>query len=305
MSSALASPARPPLRRSRRSRLSRLSGAARVIPLLAGRRDTRAASALAYAAVATLAFALLGPAPAAEAAPRPHAAGAEAAAAAASGSSQTATGTTAATSALPPALAASFRAGTVEADIRSGRITVDELVAAAEANLGEAAHASAHDRAAEHAEIVRETEAQVAQMRLGRPSSAEDAPTRIDVDASGHLVATVPGQSSDPLAAPGISTTATATADQLITPQKSWWKKLWHFIDYPSFHFYLTSQAVKVIVSAGGALAAGLICAATGPIGCAFAGGMVSGVATFVLVNHCGDAGIHVTYPDLQKSHCG
>jgi hypothetical protein len=202
---------------------------------------------------------------------------------------------------VSPTISASVRAGTVDQDVRSGRITVDQLADAAEVNSGSAASLPAAALAAEHARLVKQIQAQVAQIRLERPDAepatielGADAAGRLTMDAGGHGTATL--DSAHPAAA--------HAANPLVTSDS--WRSFWHAVTHPHIKFHISAIVMKTAVSTIGALTAGSLCAIAGPIGCAFVGGFMTGLVAFILGTRCGDQGMWVVFPDTQyDSYCG
>ncbi|MFT7764333.1 hypothetical protein [Clavibacter tessellarius] len=202
---------------------------------------------------------------------------------------------------IAPAIPAAVRAGTVDQDVRSGRITVDQLADAAEVNSGSAASLPAAALPAEHARLVTEIRAQVAQIRLERPD-AEPATIELGADAAGRLTMAAGGHGTailDP-AHPG----SAPAANPLVTSDS--WRSFWHAVSHPHIKFHISAIVMKTAVSTIGALTAGSLCAIAGPIGCAFVGGFMTGLVALILGTRCGNDGMWVVFPDTQyDSYCG
>ncbi|MBD5382409.1 hypothetical protein ACR8AL_08210 [Clavibacter sepedonicus] len=191
-----------------------------------------------------------------------------------------------AAAAISPALAASVRAGTTEADIRSGRITVDQLADAAEVTSGAARGLSSEARAAEHAQLVRETASEVAELRLARPGQASTS-IPVDADAFGHLVA---------------GTTSSIASDPLVASDS--WKSFWHHITHPSITLSISPAAMRLLVAGAGSFDIGALCALTGAVACAFIGAAGSMLITYLMNTPCVYSGMYFVLPYWWNSRC-
>jgi len=201
---------------------------------------------------------------------------------------------------ISPELAASVRAGTAEDDIRSGRITVDQLADAAEVASGAARGLSPAARAAERAQLVQETTEQVAELRLSRPGQSAET-IAVDADASGRLVATVPGRGAVALdASSGASATAASPSDPLVASDS--WRSFWHHITHASIVISISPTAAKILFASAASLEVGALCAVAGAVACAFIGAAGTAFTTWLLNSRWAENGFWLHLPDYWES---
>nr|WP_323848186.1 hypothetical protein [Curtobacterium flaccumfaciens] len=180
--------------------------------------------------------------------------------------------------ASPAAAVASVAAGTFDEDVASGKLSV-EYLAGLTFEYRNLKMSDEEKRAETFGAIKREVRAEIAD--------------------SGPLSSTAPGSL--------LYVNTTLDGLRVVDDHASTdsWRSFWHrFTHWTTWH--LSSDSARLILSTGGALTSGLICALPGvsAIACAFAGALIAFLTTYSLLRTCLGRGVDIAIPDLNHSRC-
>ncbi|MBF4502554.1 MULTISPECIES: hypothetical protein [unclassified Rathayibacter] len=179
-------------------------------------------------------------------------------------------------------LGGSIAAGTFESDVLAGTISIDQLTSLYIEAKKSLPTPDGPDVDYESAR--RDIEQEVRAAQDGRLAPAQPTILNIDTDPSQGF----------------------SLSEDHSEALPEGWGELWgHLSHWTTWH--LSSTTIKLILSSGGALSAGLICALPGinAVACAFAGALVAFLSTSAVLGLCTGVGVYVTIPDVKNSYCG